>query len=148
MSGVGFRAVTGEIATGTSAKTLLQVVAAANHRVLIKEISVSFKGTNNAHAPIKVDVMRQTDAGTMSALTPVKSDDSADETLQVTAQHTSTGEPSSGDVLMTEEVHPQTGFVWQAPFGGEIPVGGGDRIAVRVTAGNDVSSISRMVGEE
>jgi hypothetical protein len=128
MSGVGFRAVTGEIATGTSAKTLLQVVAAANHRVLIKEISA--------------------DAGTMSALTPVKSDDSADETLQVTAQHTSTGEPSSGDVLMTEEVHPQTGFVWQAPFGGEIPVGGGDRIAVRVTAGNDVSSISRMVGEE
>lgn len=148
MAGVGFRAVTGQIATGTSAKTLIQIVAAANHRLLIKEWGISFEGVNNAHAPIQVDLLRQTTAGTMSALTPVKSNDSDDETLQVTAQHTATAEPTAGDVLKSELIHPQTGYTWQAPFGGEIPVGGGDRLAIRVTAANDVDAIARFVGEE
>lgn len=35
MSGVGLRARTAEIATGTALKTLLQIVAAANHGVLL-----------------------------------------------------------------------------------------------------------------
>jgi hypothetical protein len=148
MAGIGFMAVTGEIATGTSAKTLVQVVAASNHRILIRELSVSFQGTNNAHPPIKVDVMRQTDAGTTSALTPVKLNSGDGETLQTTARHTATVEPSAGDVIMSELVHPQTGFIWQAPFGGEIPVVGGGRLAIRVTASNDVDAIARMVGEE
>lgn len=148
MAGVGFRAVTGEIATGTSAKTLAQVVAASNHRILIKEISVSFKGTSNSAAPIKVDVVRQSDAGTTSALTPVKGNDADDETLQTTARHTATAEPTTGDVLLTMEVHPQSGFFWQAPFGGEIPVKGGGRLGVRVTAGADVNAAVTIVGEE
>lgn len=148
MSGVMFEAVTAEIATGTSAKTLLQVVAASNHRILIKELSISFDGTNNAHAPIQVRVLRQTSAGTMSALTVVKGNDSDDETLQTTAQHTSTSEPTSGDVLATYFVHPQTGFLWQAPFGRKIVVKGGGRIGVEVTAANDVGAVVTVKGEE
>lgn len=148
MAGVRFKAVTGEVATGTSAKTILQVVAAANHGLKIDEVSISFKGTSNTATPIKVDVLRQTTAGTMTSLTPVKDPDDSDETLQVTAQHTATAEPTAGDVLMSELVHPQQGYTWQAPFGREIKVGGGDRLAVRVTAAADVNCIARVAGEE
>jgi hypothetical protein len=144
MAGVGFKGVTAEIATGTALKTLLQIVAAANHAVLIKELAISFKGTSNTAAPILVTVMRQTTAGTMSALTLVKDPDDSDETLQTTA----TAEPTAGDVLVRELVHPQTGFLWQAPFGQFIKIGGGDRIGIAVTAGADVNSVCRVVGEE
>mgnify|MGYP006908266904 CR=1 FL=1 len=148
MAGVRFKAVTDEIATGTALKTLLQVVAASNHGVLIDEVSISFKGTSNTAAPIQVEVVRQTTAGTMSSLTPVKDPDDTDETLQVTAQHTATVEPTEGDVLMRELVHPQTGYTWQAPFGKAIKIGGGDRLGIAVTAGADVNAIARVAGEE
>src|SRR5438067_1781420 len=107
MAGVRFKAVTGEVATGTALKTILQVVAASNHGVLIDEWSISFTGISNTATPILVQVMRQTTAGTMSSLTPVKDPDDTDETLQTTAQHTATAEPTASDVLFREEVHPQ-----------------------------------------
>lgn len=152
MSGVRFKVRTNPIATGTSAKTLLQLVAASNHGVLIDEISISFAGTSNTAAPIRVDVLRQTSAGTMTAggtnSTIVKDPDDSDETLQTTIQDTATGEPSAGDVLMTEYVHPQTGYTWQAPFGRQIKIGGGDRLGIRTTAAADVNAVCRVGGEE
>lgn len=148
MAGNRFKAVTGQITTGTSAKTLLQIVAATNQKVLIDEISISFNGVSNTAEPIKVDVLRQTTAGTMSALTMVKDPDDWAETMQTTAQHTSTSEPTAGDVLMSEHVHPQQGWTWQAPFGRAIAIGGGDRLGIRVTAAASVSAIVRAAGEE
>lgn len=148
MAGVRLNIVTGAIATGTSAKTLAQVVAASNHRVLIHELGISFQGTNNTAAPIKVDVVRQTDAGTTSALTPVKDPDDSAETLQTTARHTATAEPTTTDTLASWYVHPQTGQVWQAPFDKPFHCGGGDRVGIRVTAGADVNAIVTMRCEE
>jgi hypothetical protein len=148
MSANRFKATTAAVATGTSAKTILQAVAASNHAALIDEVSVSFQGTSNTAAPILVEVLRQTTAGTMSSLTGVKDPDDWDETLQTTFQHTATAEPTAGDVLMREYVHPQTGYTWQAPFGRQIKIGGGDRLGVRVTAGADVNCVVRVAGEE
>jgi len=148
MAGIRVVAQTAEIATGTSAKTLLQIIAAANHRVLIKEFSISFDGTSNTAAPIIVTLLRQSDAGTMSALTLAKVDLDGDETLQTTATHTSTGEPTGTVSVLSEQVHPQGGYTWQAPFGGDIICNGGDRIGVTVTSGADVNALVRMVIEE
>lgn len=150
MSGVPFSARTNPIATGTSAKTLLQLIAASNHGVHIHEISISFAGTSNTAAPIRVDVLRQSDAGTMgtSASTIVKDPDDTDETLQTTRADSASAEPSAGDILMTEYVHPQTGYTWQAPFGKPIKIGGGDRLGIRVTAAADVNAVCRVRGEE
>ena len=149
MAGVRCSAQTVQVTTGTSIITLLQLAAAANHRVLVKEISVSFNGTSNTATPILVQVKRQTTAGTMSALTPVK-DNPADnaETLQTTAQYNATVEPSAGDILFTEQVHPQGGYTWQAPFGGDIVIPGGGRLGIAVTAGASVSAVARIVYEE
>jgi len=148
MAGVRFVAQTAEVATGTSKKTLLQVVAAANQRVLVKEWSIAFDGTSNTAAPILVQVLKQTDAGTMSSLTLVKLNQDDGETLQTTAQHTATAEPTGATEYMGEQVHPQAGYTWQAPFGGELIINGGDRMAIAVTAGADVNAKVRMICEE
>lgn len=148
MSGVRFKATKSGVATGTVAKTIIQIVAAANHGVIIDEVSISFQGTSNSASPIRVRVLRQTTAGTMSALTPVKDPDDADETLQTTAQHTATAEPTAGDVLLEEYVHPQAGYTWQAPFGRAIKIGGGDRLGIETLAAADVNCTTRVSGEE
>lgn len=148
MSGVGFELTTALVSTGTALKTIIQCVAAANHGIHITEISISFEGVSNTGQPILVELLRQTTAGTMSALSPVKNPDDTDETLQVTGQHTATVEPTASDVLMTELIHPQTGYTWQAPFAKPKKIGGGDRLGIRVTANASVNCIARMIGEE
>lgn len=148
MAGLEAVAQTAEIATGTSLKTLLQIVAATNTRVKIKEWSISFDGIANTDAPIQVNLVRQTTAGTMSALTPEKLNESDQETLQTTAQHTATAEPTTGNTVMSEQVHPQAGYTHQARLGSEIIVRGGNRLGISVLAGTDVNAKVRIVFEE
>jgi len=150
MAGVRATAQTGEITSGTTKLTLLQIIAAANHRVVVREISVSFKGVSSTASPILVQVLRQTDAGAGgTALTLKKMNESDDESLQTTAQYeTSTTEPTGTDEVLGEEVHPQGGYTWQAPFGGEIIVPGGDRLGIAVTAAASVAAKARMIIEE
>jgi hypothetical protein len=148
MAGNRFRAVQTAITTGTAVKTLMQIVAATNHKVRLDEISISFNGVSNTAEPIRVRILRQTTAGTMTALTLVKDPDDWSETIQTTAQHTATAEPTASDVLMAEYVHPQQGYTWQAPTGREIYIGGGDRIGIEVLAVASVSANVRVAGEE
>jgi len=115
-------------------ETLLQLVAAANHRVKIISWSVSFDGVSVTAEPVQVVLQRQTTAGTASANTPVKLDDSIADTLLTAFQDTFTVEPTSTDVLEAMEVHPQQGYEKIYPFGAEPIVGGGDRIGIRCTA--------------
>lgn len=146
MAGVLVSAVSPLISFSTSTVTLIQVVAPTNQRLVISEISVSFDGVSNTAKPIQVDVLRQSTAGTMSSLTPVKVNSSDSETLQTTAQHTATAEPTAGNILMTENVHPQTGYTWQAPFGKELIVPGGGRLGVRlVTPGAGADAVARII---
>lgn len=143
MSGVGFRANTAQVATGTSAKTILQIVAASNHRVVVNKIVVSFEGVTVTDAPVQVRVLRQSTAGTMSSLTLVKDGDTA-ETLEVTAQHTASAEPTAGDVLESQLVHPQSSRVFVGPY----VVPGGGRLGVEVTAAVGIDCIVSAYGEE
>lgn len=144
MAGTPWRANTAAVVTGTSAKTILQVVAAANTRGRILRWGISFDGISATAVPILVEFMRQTTAGTMSALTLVKGDDSLAESLTTTAQHTATVEPTPGDVLYRTYVHPQGRYESQFP---EL-FGGSDRVAIRVTAGASVNCVAHMSGEE
>lgn len=148
MAGLFWTATTGEITTGTSLKTCLQIIAATNVRIKVHEWSVSFKGTSNTDAPILAKLVRQTDAGTMSALTLRKVNESDGETLQSTAQHTATAEPTTTDLVDAQEIHPQMGDRWQAPFGREILVKGGNRLGLSVTAGASTSAVAHILGEE
>jgi hypothetical protein len=150
MAGVGFRIRTDEIASGTGTKTILQIVAAANHRVVIppRGILVSFNGISTTQLPIQVEVLKQTDAGTMgtAASTIVKANDDDGETLQTTRQDTATAEPSAGDIHHTELVHAQTAVYIEKGF----IINGGDRLGIRTinTGGTDTNVTISVDGEE
>jgi len=149
MAGVGFRVPSNEVSlTATTAKTVLQVVAAANHRVKITGWGVAFKSTSPTDTPVRVRLLRQTDAGTASAATVVKNCDADDETLQTTGQYNATAEPSAGDVLNCVEVHPQAGYEVLLPFGQEIIVKGGGRLGIECYAAAAQTVAAWFVGEE
>ncbi len=145
-----------EIQSGTAAKTILQIAAPSTVRLKVKEISVAFKGTTQGNAPVLVEVLRQSTAGTGgTTVNPKKLSPNSDTLTAVglrgptsavwTAEPTSAG---SDTPVMIEEVHPQTGYTWQAPHGGEIEIPQSGRLAVRVTATVDVATTARIVFEE
>lgn len=149
MAGVRLSAQSPKITFSTSTITLIQITAPANQRLVVSEASIAFNGTSNTAAPIQTDILRQTTAGTMSSLTPAKLNSSDSETVQSTAQHTATAEPTASTLLFSEQVHPQTGFLWQARFGEEIIVPGGARLGMRlVTPGAGADATARFVYAE
>lgn len=138
----------GEIAAAVgAAKTVLQIVAAANHPIAVKGYSVSFDGTSASAEPVQVDVLRQTTAGTMSAGTPVEETNTG-TTLQTTSQINATVEPTAGAVLRRYEVHPQSGVLEKFTIEDEIMVGGGGRLGIRVTAPAAVNVLASISVEE
>jgi hypothetical protein len=142
-------AQTSEVAlTAATAKTVLQIVAPANHRVKVLGWGVFFDGTSVTAEPVQVTVSRQSTAGTMSSLTPVKLDDSLAETLQTSAQHTATAEPTTSDALDVIEVHPQQGYEIRYPLGQEPIIGGGDRLGIVCTAPAGVNVRAKLIFEE
>jgi hypothetical protein len=133
-----------------TAKTLVQIVAAANHRVRLLGWGIFFDGTGPTNEPVQVRLLRQTTAGTSSdaGAAVVKIDSSADETLQTTARITVTAEPTAGDVLWVGEVHPQGGYEAMFPWGNEIIVPGGTRLGIEATAPAGVNARAYMRWEE
>lgn len=134
--------------TAATAKTALQLVAASNHRVKILRWGVFFDGVSGTEAPVEVILVRQTTAGTMTANTPKKIDDSLAETLQTTAQDNASAEPTATDVVDVIECHPQSGFEIIYPLGQEVIVGGGDRVGIKCTAPSAVNVRAKIVFEE
>lgn len=150
MAGNRFKARTNPIATGTATKTLAQLLAAANHKIKVERITISFNGVSNTAVPIRVDVLRQTTAGTMgTSNSTIKLDpDDVDETIQTALSDSATAEPTAGDILFSEHVHPQQGYTWNL-YGREVIVGGGDRLGVRVVSpAATVDAIVGIDGEE
>lgn len=150
MSALPLTITTPEISlAGTSTPiTLVQIVAPANQRLKVREWSVSFQGVSNTAQPALVRLLFQTTAGTMTANNPALFDSSMSESPQSTGQRTATAEPTAGTVLMEENVHPQTGYTWQAPFGGEVIVGGGKRLGIDCNIAAATTVVARMLFEE
>lgn len=151
MAGVSFSAQSAAVALAAATKkTVLQITAPTNQRVKVKEWSVSFDGVSNTAIPVLVEIARQSTAGTGGdALTLVKTNAGDDETLQTTGQtDVDTGNPTETSVLVAEKVHPQGGMTWQAPFGEEIIVKGGERLGIAVTAPATVNVVARFRCEE
>ena len=156
MAGVRFVASSGEIDTGTAAKTILQLSAAGNHRALVDELSVQFGGVSNTDEPVLVRLVRQTSAGTGGTAGTVHKANPGDaETVQTQAtvgpaSAAWTGEPTDAGQLALPEwkIHPQSGLVWQAPLDQPVVVPGSGRIGVVVTSAVDVPVVVGMRGSE
>lgn len=148
MSGIYLSATTVEVAlTAVTAKTVLQVAAAANHRLKVTRWGVFFDGATPSAEPVVVELLRQTTSGTMSALTPIP-DAPITETVQTGATYNATGEPSPDVVLRRLNVHPQTGYECIFPLGQELIVPGGGRLGIRCTAPATVNVVATVGFEE
>ncbi len=114
-------------------ETILQLVAAANHRVVLTGYNMNGQGISNTETPGLWDLIRQTTAGTSSAGTVTKEDDSIADTLLTTALDSFTVEPTKGDFCRSHTVHPQTSLNLKEQFSREKIIGGGDRLALQAT---------------
>ena len=140
---------TTEIALAASTvKTVLQLTAPANHRLRLLRMKVSFDGISPTAEPAQVRLLRQTSAGTMSSLNPVKQDNSLAEALLSTGASNATAEPTAGDVLDSVEVHPQSGYEVIYPYGQEPMVGGSGRLGIDIQCPSVVNVRALLVYEE
>jgi len=117
-------------------ETLIQIVAAANHRVIIHSIELYGQGNTPASANDNFYLAIQTTAGTASALTLNKMDPNYAETLQTTAQKTVTVEPTTGINVWQGAMHEQGTLI--RPFAPE------HRIII--TGGTKMGLICSMTG--
>lgn len=124
------RAAAVAIAAGV-AETILQLIAAANHRVALTSYNMNGSGISNTEQPGEWDLIRQTTGGTSSAGTVTQEDDSIAETLLTTSLITFTVEPTSTDIVRSHTVHPQTSLNLKEQFSREKIIGGGDRMGLR-----------------
>ena len=149
MAGVFFTMNTGEISlVAATAKTIWEMTAAANHRALIHEISIMFKGVSVSKEPVTIELTRFATTGTGTGGTSQKVDPDYSETLQATWKYDDSVEPGSQTVLRTWYIHPQSGMIYPLPFDRLIPVPGADLIGIRCTADDVVVAGAYVVAEE
>jgi len=148
MAQIGVAIIAEEALAAATVETLIQLIAAANHSIKILGWGVFFDGVSVTAEPVQVELLRQTTAGTASALTLVKLNDSNADSLDTTAQQDFTGEPTAGDILDMAEVHPQSGWEVKYPLGQEPICGASDRIGLRATAPAIVNARAKIFFEE
>lgn len=147
---VPWACVAEDVVTGTALKTMLQITAAAQERLVIKSLDISFDSTSATAAPVLVRLYVQTSAGTGgTTATPVKWDQTGG-TPTVTALRgpagTWTVEPTAGDILASWRIPPTSGVIQQLPLGDEPVSAVGGRLAITVTAGATVNATVTMRG--
>lgn len=130
-----------------TAKTAVQILAVANHRVKVLGWGVYFDGVNPTAAPVRVRVLRQTTSGTMTALTPTQTSQRT-ESLLTTASFNASAEPVAGDVIDSGLVHPQQGYEVKFTPGQELVIGGTGRLGIEVTAPAVVNVYAKIFFEE
>lgn len=128
-------------------RTLIQVVAAANHPIKIKSWRVTFNGTTSSAIPATVDLIIPSGTGTMSSGTAVQESGPA-VTLQTAFSHTATAEPGVTSVLETQYVHTQSGYEAVYGLDDEIIIPAGGRFGIRVNSPVDVSARASIRFEE
>lgn len=127
-----------------TAETLLQAVTGATRRLKISGFSLSGASVTSSEAPMLIEFLLQTTAGTASAQTPEPLD-RADPAAIFTAQKNFTAEPTAGAVLRRLKMTPVGGtIIYHFPERMEIVMPVSSRVGFRVTS---PSAQSGVVGE-
>lgn len=102
--------------TGGAAKTLIQLVSPSSRFLWIREAAVGFKSITATDVAVLVQLVRQSTAGTASALTPSRDIESQPVAL-ASAQEIFTVEPTSGVVVKEWLITPIGGqLIYQLPL--------------------------------
>jgi hypothetical protein len=138
MAGLLCHVNSGEVAlVAATAKTVLQIKAAANQRVILKGIKLFGKqAAGGTDVPVKVRITRSSaNFGTLTGATPAKNNPSNGETIQTTCGSNATVEPTTPtDGGVWWEVQPQSGVIEFIPPGLELQIPGGQAINFECTS--------------
>lgn len=134
------------VSSTTAAKTILQLIAPTNQALRVQGFGIGFAGVSVTDAPIVVELLRQTTAGTVTGRTPLKRGVSG-TAIQATGGENASAEPTASDILWSMQIHPQSGA--EVSFvGREILMDGASRLGLRVTAGVAVNVRAHIDFEE
>lgn len=139
---VQFTLVRPSFTPGDNPETIVQLLAAANHRCEIVAMDLSLQGTVPANAPVVFDFVTQSDAGTpgsgaydftvATGAPPQKTDRGIDEVIQTTFtafDGSGPTEPTLGAQLCEFSLHEQAYTHWRPPF--PLVAKGSERIGLR-----------------
>jgi len=135
------------MATGTSAKTLIELTTTSTMRATVLSWWVEFEGTSGTATPITVKIRRGTATITGTNLTVTKYTDKYDAAA-TTAKHTATAEGTASDTLEVHYVHPQAGMLVQYPLDREIQIPVSSFLRLEVTAAASVNAAAGIVWQE
>jgi len=131
--------------------TLVQLVAAANQRVLVTACEMDPLGSTGASVPLKFVWRVQTDAGCLvdASGNLVKTPPQAAETIQTGALYRSGAgaEPTAGDDIDGFALHQQGARVW-VPRQGPLVMPGGTRLGLVYVQATYVACNFRVYCEE
>lgn len=135
----------------TATETILQLKGATASKGALVAWGISFSGIDPVGAPIQVDLLRQTTAGTNAGAAEVQLD-ADDAAPGITGFTSFSAEPTAGAVLEQYWIHPQGGnMVREYPPGREpmIAKAATDYLALRVVSpGAAVNVLAWMQWEE
>ena len=140
-------ATTAEVALTTTAKTVVQVAAAANTRVALRGFTISFDGVSSTAGSAVVVVSVQSSSGTASAVTLTKQTGGTTEALGSSGLFNFSAEPTH-TYLKTYNVNPQTGYERAFAPDEEIQLAGGTRVGLQVIASSAVNCHAGLFCEE
>ena len=128
----------GEVAlVASTAKSVLQIKAAANQRVLVRRLRLMGKQpAGGTDTPVKIRMTRSTaNFGTFTGATAGKNNPSNGETLQTTCGSNASVEPTAPtDSGLWWELPPQIGIIEFLPITQPIEIPGGQSIQFECTS--------------
>ena len=150
MSGLDFIMSAGEIslAAPTTAKTMFEITAAANHGCQIKLLSFFFDGVTVTDEAIFTEFLRVTGTCTGTAGAEVKMNPDDPEAIQTSFKFNATVEPTGVTVMKRFNIHPQGGYEMVFPIDKPWPVRGGDFFAIRMTIPTGGTAINVVINAE
>lgn len=137
--------------SAATAKTILNVINAANGLIRITELGVSFDGVTADAEPVLVELCSSTQAtaGTAGSSPAPVQVGGPTRTVQASGAEDYSAEPTVLTAIRKWLVHPQTGIVFQFPLGREPEqVVTGDGLCIRCTAPAIVNAQAYLEFEE
>lgn len=115
-----------DVTVATGPTTILQLATGTTRRAWLKEVQISFKSVTAADVPLLIRLVRQSTAGTATAIAAgnnLAPDVEGHPASLSTGNHTATAEPTGAVVVKQWYCTPVGGlFVYQWPLGDEVEV--------------------------
>jgi hypothetical protein len=152
VTGGGAAAAGDQVAlVATTAKTVLEVMAASTDRLVVVQWWIEFDGTSAAAVPVKVELCRATAAITGTAYANLASQPKVhdfDPSATATVRWNASAEGTVTDVIEVHRIPPTGGVFVQYPLGREPSAAVSTGLRLRCYAPSAVNATAGFVWEE